>query len=76
MTETTESLKRQLADGAAQLSGTDRSNEAIRTAAVERINVIDDRLEELRPKTITDKAAADEYQALVLEIGTLRHVLG
>lgn len=62
-----------LAKEAAKSAGTARRIEA---AAGERRATVDERLKAIRPRTVLDQAAADEYQALTLERGQLDIVGG
>ncbi len=55
---------------------TTRAGSAIASAAAERREVVEARIGELRSKFLTDSAAAEEYQTLVLERGQLDIVLG
>lgn len=76
MTITPDSLKRDLADGAAASAKADRSGEEIRRAAESRREQVQARLSELRPTTGFDADAAQEYGDLVRERGELDLVLG
>lgn len=73
---TTDSLKRSLADGAAAAAKASAAGAKIVDAAGERRVQIDARLNELRPKTLTDPQAAIEYSGLVEERGRLDLVAG
>lgn len=75
MTVTPDMLKRHLADGAALTQSVQRSSEAIQQAARERREVVAAKLAELTPRVHTDKAAADEYEAMIAERGRLDLVL-
>lgn len=76
MTATPESLRADLGKIAKASAATGDATANIRRAAEERLGQVSDRLDELRNKTLTDHAAAEEYQALVDEFGTLARVLG
>jgi hypothetical protein len=76
MTTTTDSLRRNLADGSSASARADQSAEEIRKAAAERREVVGARLVELSTKAISNPGAADEYQALIRERGELDLVLG
>jgi hypothetical protein len=76
MTITPDSLRRNLSDLSADASRANRSADEIIKAAGERRDVVTARMDELRPKTLTDPAAADEYGALVHERGQLDLVIG
>lgn len=77
MTDTPDSLRRQLADGAATASSIERSDAEIAKAAAARHGVVSARMDELRGKAIAgDQEADDEYQQLVAERGQLDIVMG
>jgi len=69
-------MRRRLAELSAMGAKTARAGSAIAAAAVERREVIEAKIAELRPRVLTDSAAADEYQALIHERGQLDIVLG
>jgi len=75
MATTPESLRRDLADGAAASQRADSSAEQIRAAAAQRRAVVQQRIDELVPLVQRSPSAADEYQALVAERGRLDIVL-
>lgn len=76
MTITPESLRRNLADGAAAGARAARSSHEIVQAAEDRHAAVSARLDELRPLAQTDAKAADEYGSLIGERGQLNLVLG
>lgn len=76
MPETVESLKAAIAGVHKQASEVQRNGRAIKVSAEERMADVDKRLAELRPKALTDQAAADEYQRLIVERGRLAQVHG
>jgi len=55
---------------------TARADSAIASAAAERREVVETKIADLRPKVLTDAAAAEAYQTLVHERGQLDIVLG
>ncbi len=71
MPSTPDSLKTAIAGVHKQASEVQRNGAAIKVSAAERIADIDKRLAELRPKVITDQAAADEFLDLTTERGRL-----
>lgn len=76
MTITPDSLRQNLSDLAGQQAKAAASGGKIHDSARVRLGVVQARMEELRPKALTDQAAADEYQALTEETGRLNIVLG
>jgi hypothetical protein len=75
MTITPDSLRRDLADGAAAAGRTQQSEGEIRRAAEQRREAIQTRIAELVPLVNRSPGAADEYQALIRERGQLDVVL-
>lgn len=69
-------LRRRLGALSAMAAKTSAAEKRIVEAAAERRGVIQSRLDELRPKAISDAAAGDEYQTLIHERGRLDIVLG
>lgn len=71
MTITTDALRGDLAALGAQSESVRQVDNDLTRAAGDRRAWIDPRLDELRPHVHTDRAAADEYEALVAERGQL-----
>lgn len=69
-----DTIRSHLASLAALSAKTLAAERNILARAETRIAEINDRLEELRPETLTDEDAADEYRELVLERGRLHTV--
>ena len=53
----------------------DEADRQLQEAAEHRLGVVNARLEELRPKALTDEAAGAEYQRLIEERGVLHGML-
>jgi len=72
-------MKEDLSGALAELAGLSmrqkRAEHSIANAAAARREEIDGNLAKLRSRALTDAAAAEEYQALVLERGRLDRVL-
>lgn len=75
MAITPDSLRRDLANGAAAEAGVHRAASEIRRAAEERRATVQNRIGELVPLVNRSPGAADEYQRLIAERGQLDIVL-
>lgn len=76
MTITPDSIRRNLADLAGEAAHAGRSDQEIWRAAADRRDKVVARMDELRPKAVTDQGAAVEYAELTRERGQLDLVLG
>lgn len=75
MEDTLEDVRARLADLSALSARQAADDDAIVTAAIERIRQIDGELDDLMPKVASDDAASVQYQALIKERGTLQQTL-
>jgi lysylphosphatidylglycerol synthetase-like protein (DUF2156 family) len=73
---TPDDLRSSLSSLAAASSKAARAGVSIERAAAERRDAVMARMSELSQSVLSDKAAADEYSALVRERGQLDIVLG
>jgi hypothetical protein len=71
MTITPDSLRADLAALAGDKAKTDAADGHIRETARARLEVVQARIDELKPKAMTDDAAGEEYQMLIAERGRL-----
>lgn len=71
MSITTDSLRADLSGLSGQAERAAKADNDLTRAADERRAHIIARLEELRPQTLTDPGAAEEYQALIAERGQM-----
>lgn len=72
---TPDELKSALAGVHRQAARAEKADDNIAHAAGERLQQVNDRLSELRGEALTDQAASEEYQALMVERGQLQTVL-
>lgn len=75
MAVTLDSLRRDLANGAAAEASVQRAAGEIRRAAAQRRETVQSRIAELVPLVNRSQGAADEYQRLIAERGQLDIVL-
>lgn len=76
MAESAESVRAALAQVQGNIAGAVRAGASIRDAAIERRDVVDRQLSELRPATLTSEAVARQYSDLIEERGRLDLVIG
>ncbi len=72
---TPDQLKSNLSDLAAMSQKSKKAGQNIKAQAQRRLDQVRSRLDELKPKVITDQAAEDEYLALTEEAGRLQRIV-
>lgn len=75
MKENTDHIKSQLADIAALQAKTNKAGSQIYDSALHRLGEVNSRIQEIRPKVMTDDDLADEYIDLIDERGHLQRVI-
>lgn len=75
MKEKTDNIKSQLADIAVLQAKTNKAGSKIYDSALQRLSEVNVRIQEIRPKVMTDNDLADEYIDLIDERGHLQRVI-
>lgn len=72
----TDSIASGLSKAAGQASSSARAEAEILKAAHERREIVERELDELRPRTLSDRESAEKYEDLIAERGHLDQVIG